>query len=834
MGSEPVAFPLTVWAGPNRWTFPPGRDVTVGRDDRADVPLEDPEHNQGTSRFHLLLRFDGGHWMAIDTSRNGTFIADERISRAHIRDGMTLSLADPRRGPRLLFRVGAPQPPAGPPNRPPGRRSWRKAQAGQRAIPVPAPHPQHLPHQLPPVRATGPAPVSSAPSDQQHTDAVTEAIAVPPQAAVPPSQATTGPIPIPQLDDANAPTTQPIPTPQAQPPAPPPHRTEHPAPPRPAPAPPPRPEPPAPRPEPAAPRLKPPTPRPEPAAPLPEPAAPPPGPQQSRARGLQVHQLAVSVDRRQTLTDVSFTARPGTLTAVVGPAGSGKSALLNSLAGVIRPSGGSVALDGHEVRADQRVGFVPQQDVVHRQLTVEQALRYAAELRLAPGTSAEERQRVIRRVLADLELSSRRTLQIGSLSQDDRKRASIAAELVTDPSLLVLDEPTAGLDPVHQHHAMEMLRRLADAGRIVVVATTSTANLQLCDQVVLLTANGTLAFAGPPARLGSAMGTTDWSEIFLRLTTDPDAAHQRFLTARSAQPPADPVEPAAAAPRLPKHRQFAIAARRQAWLLVGDQRYFIFLTLLPILFGALTLTVPGRTGFGKSDLFGDGPDEPVELLMWLTMAAVIMGTALTIRDLAGERGVFARERSLGLSPSAYVTAKVAVSSVVALVQTAVVTTAAVVGKGPPTSQALLLGDPVVELYLAVAATAIVSAVVTLALASLARHYEQLLLIAVLIVLLSLVFCGGMFPLAGDYAFNVFSWIVPARWGFAAAAAGVHLSSIDALAPHDRLWLHSVGRWLTDLAVLMAFAAAGIALLRWRLRAPADGSPSDTTTRKARV
>lgn len=549
---------------------------------------------------------------------------------------------------------------------------------------------------------------------------------------------------------------------------------------------------------------------------------------------MQVHQLTVSVDGRQALTDVSFTARPGTLTAVVGPAGSGKTSLVHTLGGVIKPSGGSLALDGHEVHADQRIGIVPRNDVVHRQLTVEQALRYAAELRLAPGTSAEERQRVIHRVLVDSELSSRRTLQIGNLSQDDRKRASIAAELVTDPSLLVLDEPTAGLDPAHQYHATTMLRRLADAGRVVVMTTTSTANLQLCDQVVLLTANGTLAFAGPPAHIGSALGTTDWSEIFNRLATDPDTAHQKFLTARRAHPPAGPVEPAAAAPRLPKRWQFAIAARRQAWLIVGDQRYFIFLTLLPILFGALALTVPGHTGFGRSDLFGDGPDEPVQLVALLTMAAVIMGTALTIRDVAGERSIFARERSLGLSSRPYVAAKVLVYSVVALVQTAVVTTAAVVGKGAPTDQALLLGDPVVELYIAVAATAIASAVVTLALASLARHTEQLLLIAVLIVLLSLVFCGAMFPLAGDYAFNVFSWFVPARWGFAAAAASVDLDGIDALAPHDRLWAHSTGCWLTDLAVLIAFAAAGVALLSWRLRAPADNKPSDTTTRKARV
>ncbi len=831
MVNGPSAFPLTVWVGSNRYTFSPGRDFTVGRDDRADVPLEDPEHNQGTSRFHLLLRFDGAHWVAIDTSRNGTFIGDERISRAPLRDGLTITLADPRRGPRLLFRVAAPQPPA----RPPSRRNWRRARPGQRVFQVPVPQPQHPPpvrpgppQHPPPVRPgppvrppserpTGPVPIAP-PHTTQRTEPIADATPLRPQSSAAPSQAPTGPIPIPHPSELAAPPTRPIPTPPVQPPAPPVHPPATPV--RPAVPPPPRTE-----------QLAPPRPAPPPQRP--EPAAPAPAPQPSGAKGLRVWQLNVAVGGRQVLADVSFTARAGSLTAIVGPAGSGKTSLINTLAGVNRPGSGQVVLDGHEVGAGTQVGIVPHHDVVHWQLTVEQAVRYAAELRL-PGASSEERRHVVHQVLSELELSSRRTLQIGSLSRDDRKRASIAAELVTGPSLLVLDEPTAGLDPVHAYHAIAMLRRLADAGRAVVVATTSPANLHLCDQVLVLTAHGTLAYAGPPAQLQASLGTADWSEIFGRLTTDPEVAHQTFARKVAVPQPTGPVEPATAAPRAPVHRQIAVAARRQAWLLVGDQRYFIFLTLLPILFGALALTVPGHTGFGKSDLFGDGPDEAVELLALLTMAAVIMGTASTIRDLAGERGIFARERSLGLSASAYVTAKVLVYSAVAIVQTAVVTTAAVVGKGAPTNTALLLGDPVAELYVAVALTGIVSAILTLALASLARHSEQLLLIAVLVILLSLVFCGAMFPLAGNYGLNVFSWFVPARWGFAASAGTVDLSSVDALAPHDPLWSHSTGRWLSDLAILVVFAAAAIALLRWRLREPATDTNSVTTERKARA
>ena len=146
----------------------------------------------------------------------------------------------------------------------------------------------------------------------------------------------------------------------------------------------------------------------------------------------------------------------------------------------------------------------------------------------------------------------------------------------------------------------------------------------------------------------------------------------------------------------------------------------------------------------------------------------------------------------------------------------------------------MLGDSAVELYVAVAVTCIVSAVVALALSSLARHFEQRLLTVVLVILLSLVFCGAMFPLAEDYGFNVVSWFVPARWGFAASAASVDLDGIDVLAPRDPLWTHSIGRWLFDLAMLIAFAAAAIALLLRRLRKPTADPNSVKTKRKVRV
>ncbi|GBE64945.1 hypothetical protein MFM001_14070 [Mycobacterium sp. MFM001] len=545
---------------------------------------------------------------------------------------------------------------------------------------------------------------------------------------------------------------------------------------------------------------------------------------------LHARGLCLSIEGQPVLSDVSFTAQPGSLTAIVGPSPAAGCALIDLLGGAVRPTDGTVTVGGHDVHDEYDamrpyIGIVPQDDLVHPQLTVEQALGYTAELRLPPSASADERRRIVDSVIGELGLNSRRTVQVGELSIEQRKRASLASELITEPSLLVLDEPTAGLDPAGQQQILVLLRRLADAGRVVVLSTTAVDHLGVCDQVVLLTSAGTTAFAGPPAEIDAS-----WSEILAQVTSDPDGAHEKFLARRQELPP-DTKTVEALGP--PEHvgvwRQIVVAARRQAWLLVGDQRYFIFLTILPLLFGALALVVPGHAGFGQADPYGDSPDEAVEILVVLNFGAVVMGTALAIRDLFRERRIFQREQADGLSTSAYLAAKIIVYGIVALVQTAIITTAAVAGKGAPVKGAVLLGSPAFELYVALAVTAIVSMVVALVLSSLAKYTEQLVLMTVVVVLLSLLFSGGAFPLAGRFGLEQLAWLVPSRWGFAAAASTVDVHAINLLADFDESWSHSAGWWLLDMAILIGFGVLGVLFLWWWLRPShhhADELPDD--------
>jgi len=554
---------------------------------------------------------------------------------------------------------------------------------------------------------------------------------------------------------------------------------------------------------------------------------------------LEVHALGLRLPNgRRLLTDVSFGARPGSLTAIIGPSGAGKSTLAKLVGGALSPTAGAVCFDGHDLHAEyasqrHRIGLVPQDDVVHHQLTVDAALRFAAELRL-PNATADERAAAVRRVLEELELTGHARTRVDKLSGGQRKRASVAMELLTGPALLILDEPTTGLDPALDRQVMSMLRRLADAGRVVLVVTHCLTHLDLCDQVLFLAPGGRTAYRGPAQEIGAALGSTDWADLFASVAADPDAAHREFATrCRAEAPPAKLTRPRPTSSLRPAPcrllHQASTVARRQLPLLLADRGHFLFLAVLPFILGTLALLVPGDVGLGTANPRGGAADEPVQIVFLLSISAIFMGTALTIRDLVGERTIFRREQAVGLSATAYLLAKIVVYCVTAAAQTAILTTIVVVGKGAPTRGAVVLGNPILELYLTLAATAAVAAVMGLAISAAAKSQDQILPMLVISVMLSIVFCGGMIPVTGRLVLEQVSWAIPARWGFAATASTTDLRTIaPLLRTNETLWSHQVGWWLLDMTVLILVGAVLAGCVRWRIRLNAAAQILDHT------
>ena len=467
--------------------------------------------------------------------------------------------------------------------------------------------------------------------------------------------------------------------------------------------------------------------------------------------------------------------------------------------------------------------MVPQDDVVHRQLTVNQALGYAAELRLPPDTSKADREQIVAQVLEELELTKHADTRVDKLSGGQRKRASVALELLTGPSLLILDEPTTGLDPALDRQVMMMLRQLADAGRVVLVVTHSVSYLDVCDQLLLVAPGGKTAFLGPPSQIGAAMGTPNWADIFAKVGADPDEANRRFLAenkqataVRSEHSPAgDLGEPV----HTDEFRQFSTIARRQIRLVISDRGYTVFLALLPFLIGILTLTVRGKSGYGMSDPLGNNPAQPDQILVMLNVGAVFMGTALTIRDLIGERPIFRREQAVGLSTVAYMGAKIVVFSVFAIVQAAIATAISVIGWGTPISHAVLLGNVNFELFVTVAATCVGAALLGMALSALAQSQDQIMPMLVVSIMSQLVFSGGMIWVTDRMVLDQLSWATPARWGFAASASTIdaHRLIPGPTDPKDQHWNHTKSAWLFDMTMLGVLCVVYSAIVWWKIR-----------------
>src|SRR6516165_11577707 len=238
--------------------------------------------------------------------------------------------------------------------------------------------------------------------------------------------------------------------------------------------------------------------------------------------GVRVDAVDVSrrIGERQILHKLSLSVEPGELVAIAGGSGAGKTTLLEILAGLQPPSTGELWHDGvdRQVRAsaDSLVGFVPQDDIIHLEMPLRRTLRYAALLRLPADTSAAEAEEIVEQTLQDLDLADRADVPVRALSGGQRKRASIAVELLTRPRLFFLDEPTSGLDPSTAADVMRLLRTLSRRGVTVVLTTHEPAGIDKCDRVIFLARDGHLTFSGSPAEARTYFGVRDLDEIYER------------------------------------------------------------------------------------------------------------------------------------------------------------------------------------------------------------------------------------------------------------------------------------------------------------------------------
>ena len=497
------------------------------------------------------------------------------------------------------------------------------------------------------------------------------------------------------------------------------------------------------------------------------------------------------------LDKVSLSVLPQEFIALIGGSGAGKSTLLHALAGVAPAQEGAVLYNGQDYYRQPGaygglIGYVPQDDILHRDLTVRRALAYAARLRLPPDTSPAERERRIDAVLADVQMAPQRDQPITRLSGGQRKRVSIAVELLANPSVLFLDEPTSGLDPGLDKTVMRLLGELCEQGRTVVLVTHATENIGQCDLVAFL-AGGRLVYYGPPDQAPSHFGAQTFPDIYT-LLADPAQSAPRELRFRQSAPYRTYVlerQASDAVPALPvvmttPHsrrqlrasalRQWAILTQRYAEL-VGRDRVNLALLLAqtPIVAAALSLVA-------SRDMYtGPKINNTQQILLMLGIATLWFGTSNAAREIVKERPVYLRERMVNLRLFPYILSKVGVLAVLGVLQVLVLFVIISLKTRHLPSQGILLPAPI-EMVISLSLCALAGLLGGLLISSLVRSTDRAMSIVPIVLIPQVIFSGAVFDLSG-WA-KVLSYLTISHWCLAALGSTVKINEMATRLPID--------------------------------------------------
>jgi ABC-type multidrug transport system ATPase subunit len=517
-----------------------------------------------------------------------------------------------------------------------------------------------------------------------------------------------------------------------------------------------------------------------------------------RLDALHLHKW-VSKDKN-ILQDLSFSILPREFVALVGVSGAGKSTLMDALNGFRPATQGTVLINGKDLYKEydsfrSELGYVPQDDIMHRELTVGKALDYAAQLRMPADTSPAERQRRVAEVLNELGLADRKDLPIEKLSGGQRKRVSIGIELITKPGLFFLDEATSGLDPGTEAELMRLLRQLADDGRTIVLVTHATKNVMMCDKVIFLAKGGYLAFFGPPEE---ALGffdryrsqdsrllqpEIDFDDIY-RILEDPKLgtpqqwseryrqsdAFQQYVAERLARTPpavgqgiqqADKQGRRQAPPKrgVSSLRQWAILSQRYVDVMRNDRKTLLVLLLQAPLIGLTTLVSMGKPSFDRIDGL---PSTAMTTLFLMVIIVMLFGTVNTAREITKEAPVYRRERMVNLRIVPYIGSKIFVVTLFVIYQVAVYLAFTLVTTDYPHMSTLVWAQFVLILLMAAMTGALLGLLISAATSS----TDQATALIPVILIPQFIFAGVLMP---DLANSPASKIATSKWAVEAMA-----------------------------------------------------------------
>ncbi len=517
-----------------------------------------------------------------------------------------------------------------------------------------------------------------------------------------------------------------------------------------------------------------------------------------------------------TCDHTSLNIKPGELVAIIGGSGAGKSTILNAMCGYLKPNEGEVYINGTDLYQNfdsmkKLFGYVPQSDIVYDNLKLHDMLMYTAKLRLPKDTHKDEMEAAIDRAIETVDLVDKKNSYIKALSGGQKKRASIAVELLSDPNLLFLDEPASGLDPGTERHLMQSLRLMANAGKTVILVTHSTLQLKMCDKIVFMGKGGKLCFCGSYDEALKFFGVSDVVDIYAMISDEAENWNTKYKKTQKfiQKTHRDDMEIS----KLKKNRikQFAVLSSRYFKLVSNDtQRLILLLMQAPLLAALISLVADGEQ-FEQCEM-------TKSLLFALSCAAFWVGMLNAIQEICKERSIMKREYMVGLSLSSYVSSKIVVLGILCFIQSLMIigVFALIVG----VSETGVMTAPFIELFVTTYLTALASTAMGLFVSSLFNNPDRAMTVAPILLMPQILFSGMIFELGG--ATEAVSWFAVCRWSMEAYGTTANLNDLPlrlqqegVQIPHEAedFFEYTTKHLLTSWGILLAFIVVFLILAR---------------------
>jgi len=525
--------------------------------------------------------------------------------------------------------------------------------------------------------------------------------------------------------------------------------------------------------------------------------------------------------------DVSLSIKPGELVAIIGGSGAGKTTFMNAISGYNKPTAGQVFINGDNLYDSYEslkniIGYVPQQDIVYDNLTLFAMLNYAAKLRLPDDTTKQEREARVHTVIGMVELVGKESTMIRQLSGGQKKRASIAVELLSDPNLFFLDEPASGLDPGTERNLMQTLKRMTEDGKTIILVTHSTLNLQNCDKIIFMGKGGNLCYFGNMKDAEQFFSVDTLVDVYNMITEDPYAWRNKYESsgARSNANVNNGASQILASSTENKHgriRQLGVLSARYFQLLVNDrQRLMLVLLQAPLLALLISLVKDG-------DQF-EVYRSTKSLLFALSCSAFWIGILNAIQEVCKERNILRREYMTGLHLSSYVLSKFTILGMLCMVQALMLTGVFGMSVGLPKEGIFL--PPFIEFFITTFLTSYAAAGMGLFTSSLFKNQDRAMTVAPILLMPQILFSGLLFELTGVTKY--ISWFAICRWSMEGYGSSANLSDLKNMVKIGEnvqeiekviedfftfTTAHITKSWLILLAFIVGFGILSVVALR---------------------